>query len=90
MARVDATPEELRRFAQQLKQFNGDLSQQTVRVQAQFRQLGETWRDQEHARFAKEFEQTMRVIRGFLKISGEHIPFLLRKAQRLEEYIKQR
>jgi len=90
MPRVEATPEELRRFAHNLKKFDIDLSNMTFQLQAQFRQLGDTWRDQEHARFAQEFEQTMRVIHRFLNISEAHIPFLLKKTQRLEDYLQQR
>ena len=52
--------------------------------------LGQTWRDQEHQKFAEEFEQTLRVLTRFVDLSGKHIPFLIRKAERIEEYLKQR
>lgn len=83
-------PSELRQFASSLKQFNTELSSSTARLEAQFRRLGDTWRDQEHARFAQEFEQTVRVIRRFMQISDDQIPFLLRKAQAAEEYLSRR
>src|SRR5262249_6084298 len=51
---------------------------------------GDTWRDQEHDRFRQEFEQTMQALERFVEVSGEHIPFLLRKAERIEEYLSQR
>ena len=82
---VAATPEELRRFAGNLKQFDAELQSSMARLQAQFYRLGDTWRDQEHVRYAQEFEQTMRVLHRFIQTSEQHIPFLLRKAQRLEE-----
>lgn len=88
--RVDATPEELRRFASNLKQFDAELQGSTARLQAQYHRLGDTWRDQEHVRFAQEFEQTMRVLQRFIQIAEKHIPFLLRKAEKLEEYLRQR
>ena len=53
-------------------------------------QLGDTWRDQEHQKYGQEFEQTMRVLAQFMHSSDEHIPFLLRKASRLREYLSQR
>jgi len=90
MARVEATPEELRKFAHDLKQFNIDLSNRTFQLNAQFRQLGDTWRDQEHVKFAQEYEQTMRTINHFLNVAERHVPFLLRKAQRLEDFLQQR
>ena len=52
--------------------------------------LCRTWRDQEHAKFAEEFDQTTKVLKRFLKVSETQIPFLLRKAQRLEDYLQQR
>jgi len=83
-------PAELRNFAATLKRFTGDLKSDTSNLKAQFNRLGDTWRDQEHARFAREFEQTMRVLDHFIQTSEQHIPFLLRKAQRAEEYLRQR
>jgi len=84
-----ANPEDLERFAQELKRFNDQLADSTSRLQGQFRQLGDTWRDHEHQKFAREFEQTMRVLHNFRRASDEQIPFLKRKAQRLRDYLQQ-
>ena len=46
--------------------------------------------DQESQKFAEEFDQTMKVLAHFVDASSEHVPFLLRKAQRVEEYLQQR
>ena len=51
-----ASPEELERFARELKQFNAQLADSMSRLQGKFANLGETWRDQEHQKFAQEFE----------------------------------
>ena len=83
-------PEELEKFAQGLKAFSARLRQDSSRLQGQFRQLGDTWKDQEHRKFAQEFEQTMRTIQHFLQTADEHAPFLIRKAQRAREYLRQR
>jgi uncharacterized protein YukE len=85
-----ASPEDLERFAHELKQFNAQLRDSMSRLQGQFSRLGDTWRDQEHQKFAQEFEQTMRVIHRFIQVSDQHIPFLLRKAQRVRDYLQQR
>lgn len=87
---VIAEPEELERFANDLKQFNAQLAESMARLNAQFGRLGETWRDQEHARFAQEFQQTVRVLHHFMRSSDEQIPFLRRKAQRLRDFLGQR
>ncbi len=88
--RAIADPEDLERFARELKQFNDQLHDSLVRLQGQFARLGDTWRDQEHQKFAQEFEQTVRVLHHFMRTSDQHIPFLLRKAQRLRDYLQQR
>lgn len=90
MSKAIADPEELERFAQNLRQFNAQMHDSMSRLQGQFASLGDTWRDQEHAKFAQEFQQTSRVLQNFMKASEDHIPFLLRKAQRIRDYLNQR
>ena len=82
-------PAEVRRFAEELKRFNLDLQNRITLLQARFAALGETWQDQEHAKFAEEFRQTMKALLKFMESSNQHAPFLLRKAQRIEEYLSQ-
>ena len=82
-------PEEVRRFAQELKKFNTDLMNGMSSLQARFASLGDSWQDQEHAKFADEFKQTMKALKKFVETSNQHTPYLLRKAQRIEEYLNQ-
>lgn len=90
MSRAIVDPGELRRFANGLKNFTGELRHQLGVLQGQFNALGDTWRDQEHQKFAQEFEQTIRVLTHFVGTASDHVPFLLRKADRIEEYLHQR
>jgi len=83
-------PEEVRRFADELKRFNSDLQERLGSLQARFAALGDTWQDQEHTKFADEFKQTMKAMKKFVEVSNQHTPYLLRKAQRIEEYLNQR
>ena len=83
-------PAEVRRFAEELRRFNTDVSERTTQLQARFAALGDSWQDQEHAKFAEEFKQTMKVLRRFVEVSNQHAPFLLRKAAKIEEYLTQR
>jgi len=85
-----ADPEEIRRFAMQLKQFQQDLAKRMSAIQGQLNHLGQSWRDNEHEKFQAEFEQAAIAVRRFLEASESHIPFLLRKADRLDEYLGQR
>ncbi len=90
MAQAVMDPEEVRRFAEELKRFNSDLQNRLASLQARFAALGDTWNDQEHTKFADEFQQTMKALRKFIESSHQHTPYLLRKAQRIEEYLNQR
>ena len=83
-------PEEVRRFAKELKRFNDDVQVRATALQARFNALNATWQDQEHEKFAEEFIATMKVLRKFTEVSETQTPFLLRKAQRIEEYLGQR
>jgi uncharacterized protein YukE len=89
MSQAIMDPAEVRRFAQELKRFNQDVQDRLVLLQARFAALGDTWQDQEHARFADEFRSTMKSLGRFMDLSNQHVPFLLRKAQRIEEYLSQ-
>jgi uncharacterized protein YukE len=90
MAQAIVDPAELRRFAHNLKRFNVDAQTNLAALHGQLLSLGDTWRDQEHERFVAEFDQTIAVLQKFLEIADEHIPYLLRKAERIEEYMSQR
>ena len=83
-------PGEVRKFAEELKRFNVDVQSRMAMLQARFAALGDTWSDQEHQKFADEFRETMKVLKRFIEASNQHTPFLLRKAQRIEEYLDQR
>ena len=82
-------PGEVRRFAEELKRFNVELQNRMALLQARFAALGDTWQDQEHTKFSEEFRDTMKVLRKFITSAEKHTPFLLRKAQRIEEYLDQ-
>jgi len=90
MAQAMMDPEEVRRFAKELKRFNDDVQTRAQALNAKFSALSGTWQDQEHAKFAEEFISTMKVLKKFMEVSEQHTPFLLRKAQRIEDYLDQR
>ena len=83
-------PEEVRRFATELKRFNDDIQARAQALHTRFAYLSSTWQDQEHEKFSEEFITTMKALKKFTEISERHTPFLLRKAQRIDEYLNQR
>jgi uncharacterized protein YukE len=90
MAQAIMDPEEVRRFAAELKRFNQDVQIRMASLQARFAALGGSWQDQEHDKFSEEFVATMKSLKKFIETSEKHTPYLLRKAQRIEQYLEQR
>ena len=90
MAQAIMDPEEVRRFAEELKRFNLDVQNRIGSLQARFAALGDTWQDQEHTKFAEEFKSTIKALKKFVEVSNQHTPYLLRKARRIEDYLNQR
>jgi uncharacterized protein YukE len=90
MPQAIVDPEELRRFAQSLKKFSGDVQERVSSLGAQMVALERTWRDQEQKKFSEEFEQHIRTIGRFVEVIERHIPYLHRKADIIDEYLQQR
>ena len=89
MAKVIVEPEEVKRFARELSRFREELETGMNHITARMNALGETWRDQEQRKFQEEFEQTMRSLVRFNKATAEHVPYLIRKADKAQEYLDQ-
>jgi uncharacterized protein YukE len=90
MSQAIVNPQELRAFAQRLKQFNTVLTDQAAMLSTQLEALGSSWRDQENRKFSEEFHEHLRLLAQFVEANNRHIPYLLRKAERIDEYLQQR
>jgi uncharacterized protein YukE len=90
MPQAIVDPSELRRFALMLKKFNNEMGEKMSALANQLNDLTNSWRDQEQTKFRIEFEQHMKMIARFIEANNQHIPYLLRKAERIEEYMQQR
>ena len=90
MPQAIADPEELKRFANLLKKFNTELVDRSNALAGQLESLSTTWRDQENKKFAEQFSQQLMGVTRLVEVNNEYIPFLMRKAARIEEYLQQR
>jgi uncharacterized protein YukE len=90
MPQAIVDPEELRRFALSLKKFSGDVQERVSSLSGQLASLERTWRDQEQKKFSEEFQQQITSLGRFIELVDRHIPYLLRKAEIIEEYLQQR
>lgn len=90
MAKAAVDPEELMRFVGALKRFNETTREQVATINRQFQRLGETWQDDEHARFAESFSLMVRVVSRFIEESEREAPVLARKAEAVRDYLRSR
>ena len=90
MPKVVVDPEDLHRFAVELKRFGTEVQTLLANIHRQFAKVGETWQDQEHAKFAQEFQQMVRVLSKFIATTEQQAPILLRKAESIKDYLDQR
>jgi uncharacterized protein YukE len=90
MPQAIVDPEELRRFALSLRKFSGDIQERATALSGQMAALEQSWRDQEQKKFADEFIRQIQVLTRFLEMIDRHVPYLLRKADIVDEYLQQR
>ena len=89
MPQAVVDPEELRQFAQSLKRFNAQLRERAAALANQLNALNANWRDQEHKKFSEQFESNMKVLLRFTESADQYVPYLLRKAEHIDEYLRQ-
>ncbi len=90
MPQAIVDPEELRLFAQSLKKFSSEIQTRITMLGGQLIALEKTWRDQEQKKFAEEFEQQVKGVMRLIEVIERHIPYLVHKAEIIEEYLQQR
>ncbi len=90
MARAIIDPDEVRAFATELKSFNDELQGRMMSLYMRFRTLNETWQDQEQAKFAEEFEKSIKNLKKFVDLANVQAPILMRKADKIDEYLNQK
>jgi len=73
-----------------LREITNDLQSRLTAVNGQMNALSQTWRDQEHLKFADEFSQHLKLLARFIEANETHVPYLMRKADRIEEYLTQK
>jgi ubiquinone biosynthesis protein UbiJ len=86
LPKVDADPDELRQTAQLLRRFKSEVEQQLGRVTGKIASMSGA--DPQQRRFAAEWDKTAKSLRSFLAAIDSHAPYLERKAQQLEDYLR--
>ncbi len=90
MPKANVDPTELRRFARDLTRFGAELQNLMAGLHGRMLALEKSWQDQEQARFAEEFHDTMKALGRFFETSETHVSFLNKKASHIENYLEQK
>jgi len=88
MAQAIVDPEQLRQFAALLKRYSQTVRDSTTTLNQSLSRLSESWRDQEHRKFSDEFEEQIKLVSKLLEMSDKHIPYLVKKAEIIEQYLQ--
>ena len=89
MSKAIIDPDEVRAFASELKRFNGELHGRMMSLYMRYKTLGESWQDQEQLKFAEEFERSIKNLKKFIDLANVQTPILVRKADKIDEYLSQ-
>lgn len=88
MAQAIVDPEQLRQFASMLKRYSQQVRESTAALSQAQARLAESWRDQEHRKFVDEFEDQVKLVNKLLEASEKHVPYLLKKAEIIDQYLQ--
>ena len=88
MAQAVVDPEQLRQFAAMLKRYTQQVRESTTSLSQAQARLADSWRDQEHRKFVDEFEEQIKLVHKLLESSEQHTPYLLKKAEIIDEYLQ--
>lgn len=88
MAQAIVDPEQLRQFAAMLKRYSQQVRDSTNSLSQALARLSETWRDQENHKFADEFEEQIKLVHRLLEMTDKHVPYLVKKADIIDQYLQ--
>ena len=87
-SQIHNDPDRLRTFAQRLAQFASTSEEHLARVKSAVGHLGQTWQDQEFAKFVQQFSSAQGRLRSFIEETKKVTPALEADARKLEEYLR--
>jgi WXG100 family type VII secretion target len=87
MAKVEVDPEKLRSFAKDLTHLSREMDKEMKKVRGRFKQLHDSWRDQEYKKFSSSFERSLKEMTRFKEQAESYSKHLHRKAKQIEPYL---
>ncbi len=77
--------EDIEKFSRELESFNAQLQENMQRLNVYYSRMNETWQDPAFIRFSQEYEQTIHMLKTFLRDAELQIPPLRKRAAKLRE-----
>ena len=87
MSKAIVDLEEMRRFITSFGFLCGNLREQKDRINREFRELNEVWRDSRYTKFDASFKETAAEIDKFLRYAEVYAEYLQRKASAIKTYL---
>lgn len=87
MSDVHGNPDEMRQFAYHLKKLAMDFRGLKDSTRVKMNHLNQSWRDNENAQFAQQFEQDIKPLEKLIETAEKYSDFLKKKASKLDDFI---
>ena len=87
-SQIHNDPDRLRSFAQRLKQFASTSEEHLAHMKSAVGHLGQSWQDQEFAKFVQQFAAAQRRLSSFIEETHKVTPTLEDDARKLDEYLR--
>ncbi len=84
---VQADPDAIDAFAQQLQRFCDETDQSMRRLNSQFSRVSDLWKDDEYRKYADTYQQSIRALTRFITESRNQVRPLRTKAEHLRRYL---
>ena len=82
--------DELHTFNNNLANICGQMRERKEHINHEFRELHEVWRDANYESFSKVFDETIKELEQFLRVSEMYAEYLQKKGQKVEQYLQGR
>jgi uncharacterized protein YukE len=87
MSDVHGNPDEMRQFAYHLNKLAMDFRSLRDSTRSKMNHLNQSWRDNENAQFAQQFEHDIKPLEKLIQTAEEYANFLKKKAATLDVYL---
>lgn len=82
--------DELKTFISSLGNICGQMRERKQHINHEFKDLHDAWRDKNYESFSRVFDETVKEIEQFLRVSEMYAEYLQKKGHKVERYLEGR